>query len=228
MSSPAKVLVEVPRSNDVEAPSVEYQLAKLRSDLDHLKRESRSWMKTWGVYLGLLGAFIALWKGALDLVAQLWQRPDTSVAIQEITIYHIPGLPLPESVKGPIVVTNMGNRDDVLLNNGAWLNVAGQSVELSEADFGLFENGKKVDTSLRVPKDESRAYDVMITFNPKTREMAATPGLHKLELHFLGVKQQSYLASFCFRLQVSDVKDLFESQEYQHQRFITQQCSDRS
>jgi hypothetical protein len=221
MSSQAKGPVEVPRSNDGEMPSVEDQLANLKSDLDHLKTESKSWVKTWGVYLGMLGALIAVPKGALDLVTQLWQRPDTSVAIQQITIYHDPGLSS-EIVKFPLIVMNLGNRDDVLLNNGASLMVAGQSVELSEADFGLFYNGKKVDTSLLVPKDALRAYDVSITFNPKTREMAATPGPHKLELRFLGVKHQSYLASFCFPLQASDVHDLFESNEYRHQTMITQ------
>jgi hypothetical protein len=224
MSGQAKVPVDVPRSNDGETPSVEDQLARLRSDVDLLKTESKSWVKTWGVYLGMLGALIAVPKGALDLVTQLWQRPVTSVAIREITIYHDPGLSS-EIVKFPLIVMNLGNRDDLLLNNGASLTVAGQSVELSEADFGLFENGKKVDTSLLVPKDALRAYDVSITFNPKTREMAATPGLHKLELRFLGVNHQSYLASFCFPLQASDVHDLFESNEYRRQTMITHtQC----
>lgn len=226
MSNQARGPLEVPRSNGGETPSVEDQLVKLRRDLDHLKTESKSWVKTWGVYLGILGALIAVPKGALDLVTQLWQHPDTSVAIQQITIYHIPGLPTPEIVKFPLVVTNLGNLDDVLLNNGASLTVAGQSVELSEADFGLFDNGKKVDTSLLVPKNALRAYEVSMTFNPKTREVAATPGLHKLEVRFLGVKHQSYLASFCFPMQASDVHDMFESNDYWHQTMITQ-CSGR-
>ena len=73
--------------------SIEDQLVELRSDLDRLKTESRSWVKTWGVYLGMLGALVALPKGILDLATQLWQRPNTSVAIKELTIYHDPGCP---------------------------------------------------------------------------------------------------------------------------------------
>jgi hypothetical protein len=207
--------------NGGTTPSMEDQLAKLRSDLDRLKTESKSWVKTWGVYLGMLGALVALPKGILDFAAQVWQRPNTSVAIKEITIYHDPGLSS-EIVKFPLVVMNVGNQDDVLLNHGAKLTVAGQSVELPETDFGLFDNGKKVDTSLRVPKDELRAYDVSITFNSKTREVAATPGPHKLELQFLGVKNQLYMASFCFPLQDSQVHDLFESPEYTQQTMITE------
>jgi hypothetical protein len=226
MSDQTNSPVEVPRSIGEEAPSVEDQLAKLRNDVDHLKTESKSWVKTWGVYLGILGALIAVPKGALDLVTQIWQRPDTSVAIQEITIYHDPGLSS-EILKFPLVVMNLGNRDDVLLNNGARLTVEGQSVELSEADFGLFDNGKKVEASLLVPKNALRAYDVSVTFNSKTRKVAALPGLHNLELRFLGVKHQPYLASFCFPLQASEVHDLFESSEFQHQTIITQ-CSGRN
>jgi hypothetical protein len=221
MSNQTKTTVEGPRPNEAVTRSVEDQLAALRSDVDHLKTESKSWIKTWGVYLGMLGALIAVPKGALDLVTQLWLRPDTSMAIQQITIYHDPGLSS-EILKLPLVVMNLGNRDDVLLNNGASLTVAGQSVELSEADFGLFDNGKKLDSSLLVPKDALRAYEVSITFTPRTRAAVAVPGLHRLELRFLGVKHQSYLASFCFPLQASDVHDRFESNEYRRQTMITQ------
>jgi hypothetical protein len=221
MSDQMKSPMEVPRSTGVGALSVEDELAKLKSDVDRLKTESRSWVKTWGVYLGMLGALIAVPKGALDLVTELWQRPDTSVAIKEVTIYHDPGL-TSEILQFPLVVMNLGNRDDVLLNNGATLSVAGQSVDLSEADFGLFDNGNKIKASLLAPKNATRAYDVSVTFNPKTREVAAMPGPHKLELRFLGVKDQSYLASFCFPLQASDVHELFESSVYQHQKIITQ------
>jgi hypothetical protein len=210
--------------NGGTTPSIEDQLTKLRSDLDHLKTESKSWVKTWGVYLGMLGALVALPKGILDVATQVWQRPNTSVAIKEITIYHDPGLSS-EIVKFPLVVMNAGNRDDVLLNHGAKLTVADHSVELPKTDFGLYDNGMKVGTSLRVPKDETRAYDVSITFNSKTREVAATPGHHKLELHFLGVKNQSYVASFCFPLQDSQVHDLFESAEFKQQTMITE-CSE--
>jgi hypothetical protein len=52
--------------------------------------------------------------------------------------------------------------------------------------------------------------------------VVAAPGPHKLELHFLGVKNRLYLASFCFPLQASEVHDLFESNEYRRQTMITQ------
>ena len=222
MSNQTESPAGVPGSNGPETTSLEAQLAKLRSDLDHLKTESKSWVKTWGVYLGILGALVAVPKGALDLVTQLWHRADTSVAIREVTIYHAPELSS-EIVTVPLVLMNLGNRDDVLFNNGASLTVEGQSVELSNDDFGLFDDGKKVDASLLIPKDTLRPYAVSITFNPKTRKLAATPGLHKLELRFLGINHQSYSASFCFPLQASDVHDLFESNDVR-QETVTKQC----
>jgi len=167
----------------------------------------------------MLGALVALPKGALDLVTQLWQRPDTSVTIKNLTITHGPGLSS-EIVEFPLVVMNLGNRDDVLLSRGATLTVAGTSVDLSEDEFGLFDNGTKIETPLLVPKDALRAYDVSVTFNPKTRGMAATPGLHKLELRFPGVNQ-SYAASFCFSLQESDVENLFKSNQLETRIFST-------
>jgi len=173
----------------------------------------------------MLGALVALPKGILDFATQVWQRSNTSVAIKEITIYHIPELSS-EIVKFPLVVRNVGNRDDVLLNHGAKLTVADFSVELPKTDFGLYDNGQKVDTSLRAPKDETRAYDVSITFNSKTRKVAATPGPHKLELHFLGEKNQPYVASFCFPLQDSQVHDLFESAEFNEQTMMITECSE--
>ena len=226
MSNQTRSPEEVPKPNGGGAQSVEDQLAKLRSDVDYLKTESKSWVKTWGVYLGMLGALVAVPKGALDLVTQLWQRPDTSVAIHQITIYHAPGLES-EIVKFPLVVTNQGNRDDVLSKNGATLRVAERSVELPEADFGLWanDNDKKVGSSLTAKKGSVQGYDVSLTFNSKTREIAAMPGLHTLELRFGGVKNQSILASFCFPLQQSDVHDLFESNEIQSQTF--DQCQGR-
>jgi hypothetical protein len=222
MSNQTESPVGVPRSNGAETSSLEAQFAKLRSDLAHMTRESKSWVKTWGVYLGILGALIAVPKGAFELVTELWHRADTSVAIREVTIYHAPGLSS-EIVTVPLVVMNLGNRDDVLFNNGASLTVEGQSVELSGDDFGLFDDGKKVDTSLLIPKDTLRPYAMSVTFNPKTRKLAATPGLHRLELRFLGVKHQSYSASFCFPLQSSDVHDLFESNDVR-QKTVTKQC----
>src|SRR5207245_3867672 len=107
----AKSSKEVPRSSRGEAPSAEDQLAKLRSNLDRLNAESKGWVKTWGVYLGILGALIAVPKGALDLVTQLWLRPDTSVMIKSVKITHVPKLPS-EIVEFPLVVMNLGNRDD--------------------------------------------------------------------------------------------------------------------
>ncbi len=202
-------------------PSVEEQLARLKSDVDHLKAESKSWVKTWGVYLGMLGALVALPKGILDLTTQLFQRPNTSLAIRGLTIYHNPGLSS-EIVKFSLLAMNAGNRDDVLLSDGAKLKVAKQEVELPESDFGLYDNGNKLGKSLRIPKDETRAYDVSITFNSKTRELVTTPGPHKLELQFSGVKNGPYLASFCFPLDSSEIHDLFESVDYTEKSPITQ------
>jgi hypothetical protein len=190
-----------------------------------LRKESKSWVKTWGVYLGLLGALIAVPKEGLDLVRQLWLHPDTSVQIREVTIYHDPSLSS-EIVSMPLVLMNLGNRDDVLFNNGASLKVGGQSMELTDADFGVFDNGQKIGSSLLLPKDALRAYDVSITFNSRTRPLAATPGLHTVELRFLGVKK-SYSASFCFPLEATDVEDLFESKQYKKETLSTK-CPGRS
>jgi hypothetical protein len=189
--------------------------------LDRLKAESKSWVKTWGVYLGVLGALIAVPKGTLELVTQLWIRPDTSVTIKNIKITHAPGLSS-EIVEFPLVVMNLGNRDDAFLGRGATFKAAGVSLELSEDDFGLFDNGhNKIETPLIVPKDAVRAYVVSITFTPKTRELAATPGPHEVELRFPGVNQ-SYTARLCFPLQERDVDDLFKSDQLETKNFVTQ------
>ena len=198
-------------------PSVEDRLAKLRSDLDYLSAESKNWIKTWGVYLGILGALVAIPKGALDLVTQLWLRPETSVMIKTGKITHVPTL-ASEIVEFPIVVMNLGNRDDALLGRSAKLMGPGESVDLSEAEFGLFENGQKIEVPLLVSKATLQAYDVSVTFNPKARQLAATPGMHKLELLFPGVNR-SYSSAFCFALNKSDVEDLFESDQVKTKNF---------
>jgi hypothetical protein len=91
-------------------------------------------------------------------------------------------------------------------------------VNLSEDDFGLFENGAKIEVPLLVMKATLRAYDVSVTFGPKARQLAATPGPHKLELFFRGVTQ-SYSAKFCFTLKNTDVEDLFESDQVKTRSF---------
>jgi hypothetical protein len=208
---------EVPRSSGGGAPSVEVQLAKLRRDLDRLNAESKGWVKTWGVYLGILGALIAVPKGALDLVTQLWLRPDTSVMIKSVKITHVPKLPS-EIVEFPLVVMNLGNRDDALLGRSAKFTGPGEVVNLSEDDFGLFENGTKIEVPLLVTKATLRAYDVSVTLGPKARQLVATPGPHKMELFFPGVTQ-SYTANFCFTLRNNDVEDLFESDQVKTKSF---------
>jgi len=220
MSTQAQTLEKVPRSRGPEDLSIDDRLAKFSRDLEHLKAESKGWVKTWGVYLGILGAFIAVPKSALDLVTQVWVRPDTSVTVKNVKITHAPGLSS-EIVEFPLVVMNLGNRDDAFLGRGATLTAAGGSVELSEDDFGLYDNGKKIETPLLVPKDAVRAYVVSITFSSKTRELAATPGQHTLEMRFPGVNQ-SYAARLCFPLQQSDVDVLFKSDQLETEYFLTQ------
>jgi hypothetical protein len=203
--------VEISRSGIGGAPSVEDRLAKLRRDFDRLNVESKNWVKTWGVYLGILGALIAVPKGALDLVTQLWPQPETSVMVKTGRITHVPKLES-EILEFPLVVMNLGNRDDALLGRSAKLTGSGETVNLSDDDFGLFENGTKIEVPLLVTKATLRAYDVSVTFNSKARHLAATPGVHKLELSFPGVNQ-SYSSAFCFTLNKDDVEDLFESNQ---------------
>jgi len=171
----------------------------------------------------MLGALIAVPKGALDLVTQLWIRPETSVTVKTIKITHAPGLSS-EIVEFPLVVMNLGNRDDAFLGRDATLTAGGGSVKLSEDDFGLFDNGKKIETPLLVPKDAVRAYVVSVTFTSKTRSLAATPGAHTLEVHFPGVNQ-SYAVRLCFPLQQSDVDNLFKSDQVETKVFATH-CPD--
>ena len=208
-----------PGENSAAKVPIEDQLAALRTDLDHLKTESKGWIKTWGVYLGILGALVALPKGVLDLATQVRKRPQTSVAIEEITIYHDPSLSS-EIVKFPLVVRNAGNQDDVLLSQGAEITAEGQTVSLAEKDFGLFDHGEQ-QLALRVPKDEVHDYQVSITFNPKTRQVLAAPGDHKLQFQFRGEKDQPHVASSCFSLQDDQVHDLFESNDYKSQTILT-------
>jgi hypothetical protein len=227
MSNQTRSPVEVPGSNGADARSVEDQLAKLRSDVDHLKTESKSWVKTWGVYLGMLGALIAISKGAVDLVTQLRLSPDTSVDIRNIKIEHLPG-EASEIVTIDVYVANKGNFDETLLNSGATLTVEGQSVQPSEEEYGLYDDQrKKVGRSLYVPKTSGKLYEAAITFNPKTRKVAATPGLHTLELRFEGDKNRPYSVKYCFELQSSDIQELFESNEYAHRNEITTECPPR-
>lgn len=224
MSSQARFSPESSKLHGRERVSFSTELAELRHEVEQLKSEG--WVKKWGGYLGLIGVLIASFKGGLDLAGQFWQHPHTSLAIPQITIFHDPGLSS-EVVRFPVVVENSGNWDDVLLNHGASLSVADKTIELTEADFGLFDNGKKVGTSLLIPKYASRPYDVSITFTPKSRELALTPGLHRLELRFLGSRDKPYSASFCFPLQESDIRDLFEANEFRQQTMITQ-CPGKS
>jgi hypothetical protein len=70
-------------------------------------------------------------------------------------ITHAPELSS-EIIEFPLVVINLGNRDEALLGRGATLTVAGVSKDLSEDDFGLFDNVKKIGTPLLVPKDSPR------------------------------------------------------------------------
>jgi hypothetical protein len=86
---------------------------------------------------------------------------------------------------------------------------AGVSVELSEYHFGLFDNGKRIETPLLVPKGAVRAYVASVTSSPKTRGLTATPGRHTLEVRFPGVNQ-AYAARLCFPLQQNDVDNLFK------------------
>ena len=202
---------EMPRIDIGAAPSIEDRLTRLRKDFDRLNLESKNWVKTWGVYLGILGALIAVPKGALDLVTQLWLRPDTSVMVKTARLTHVPKLES-EILEFPLVVMNLGNRDDALLARSAKLTGPGEVLELSDNDFGLFENGTKIEVPLLVTKATLRAYDVSVTFNSKARQLAATPGVHKLELSFSGVNQ-SYSSIFCFTLNKGDVEDLFDSDQ---------------
>ncbi len=217
MSELLKTTLEMPRSGTGEAPPVEDRLALLRRDFDRLNAESKNWVKTWGVYLGILGALIAVPKGVLDLVTQLWLRPETSVMVKTGKITHVPKLES-EILEFPLIVMNMGNRDDALLGRSAKLTGPGEAVNLSDDDFGLFENGTKIEVPLLVTKATLRAYDVSVTFNSKARQLAATPGVHKLELSFPGVSQ-SYSSAFCFTLNKDDVEELFESDQVKTKDF---------
>jgi hypothetical protein len=58
------------------------------ANLVDLARRMSNLPCTWGI----LGALIAVPKGALDLVTQLWLRADTSVMIKSVKITHVPKL----------------------------------------------------------------------------------------------------------------------------------------
>src|SRR4029077_1521176 len=58
-----------------EIGALKHQMESLKRDVESLKTESRSWIRTWGVYLGILASVFAVPRAAKEAFATLAAPP---------------------------------------------------------------------------------------------------------------------------------------------------------
>jgi hypothetical protein len=199
--------------------ALKHQVESLKQEVASLTTASKSWIRTWGVYLGILASFLAVPRAAKEAYDSFYQHPQFSVlAPVPLTLfYDAPQQKV--SFTFPLLASNYGNRGGVIV--GATAHFEPPPMDATDPQFKFIDETKHaVDIPFPVPVGVSKSVVGSVAF---AGSGLMAPGKHRLEVTLIGDDRKplpSMPMRFCFDL--SD--DLIAAISEGPQRLLNTPC----
>lgn len=195
------------------------QMESMKQEVQGLKTESKSWIRTWGVYLGILASVFAVPKGAKEAYDSFVLRPKFSVVepVPLTLFYDAQRKTVVFSFQ--VLASNYGNRGGVII--AATAHLEPPSVDATAPHFKFVDESRQpIDIPFPIPVGVLKSVVGSAVFTGNGLMM---PGKHRLDVTLIGDDHQPLPGMpmrFCFEL--SDELVAVISQE--SQRFINPVC----
>jgi hypothetical protein len=202
-----------------EIGALKHQLDNLKRDVESLKTESRSWIRTWGVYLGILASVFAVPRAAKEAYDSFFQHPKFSILtpVPLTLFYDNPHQKLTFSF--PLLASNYGNRGGVIV--GATAHFEPPAMDASDPQFKFVDETRHaVDIPFPVPVGVSKSVVGSVSF---TGSGLIVPGRHRLDVTLIGDDRKPLPMmpmQFCFDI----TDDLIAVISQESQRLLNTPC----
>jgi len=202
-----------------EIGALKHQVESLKRDVESLKTESRSWIRTWGVYLGILASVFAVPRAAKEAFDSFYQHPKFSVLtpVPLTLFYDTPHQRLTFSF--PVLASNYGNRGGVIVAATAHFQPPPMDATYPEFKF-IDETKHAVDIPFPVPVGVAKSVVGSVSF---TGSSFIAPGPHRLDVTLIGDDQKPLPMmplQFCFDI----TADLVAVISQESQRLLNTPC----
>ena len=199
--------------------ALKHQVETLKQEVASLTTASKSWIRTWGVYLGILASFLAVPRAAKEAFDSFYQHPQFSVLspVPLTLFYDAPHQKVMFTF--PVLASNYGNRGGVIV--GATAHFEPPPMDATDPQFKFIDDTKHaVDIPFPVPVGVSKSVVGSVAF---AGSGLMVPGKHRLEVTLIGDDRKplpSMPMKFCFDL--SD--DLIAAISEGPQRLLNTPC----
>lgn len=182
-----------------EIGALKHQVQNLKQDVDNLKIESKSWIRTWGVYLGILASVFAVPRAAKEAFDSFYQHPKFSVLTPvPLTLFYDTQHQM-VTFSFPVLASNYGNRGGVIV--GAAAHYEPPSMDATDPNFKFVDETRQpVDIPFPVPVGVSKSVVGSVVF---TGGGVMAPGRHRLDVTLIGDDRKplpTMPMQFCFDL----------------------------
>ena len=165
-----------------EIGALKHQMESLKRDVESLKIESRSWIRTWGVYLGILASVFAVPRAAKEAFDSFYQHPKFSVLTPVPLTLFYDTQHQRVTFSFPVLASNYGNRGGVIV--GAAAHFEPPPMDATDPQFKFIDETKHpVDIPFPVPVGVSKSVVGSVAF---TGSGLMVPGRHRLGVTLIG------------------------------------------
>ncbi len=202
-----------------EIGSLKLQMESMKQEIQGLKTESKSWIRTWGVYLGIIASVFAVPKGAKEAYDSFVLRPKFSVVEPvPLTLFYDTQRQM-AVFSFQVLASNYGNRGGIIIAAAAHLEPP--SVDATDSHFKFVDEGKQpIDIPFPIPVGVLKSVVGSVAF---TGSDLMTPGKHRLAVTLTGDDHKPLPMMpmlFCFEL-TDDLVTLISQESY---RLINTPC----
>src|SRR5713101_5045912 len=179
--------------------ALKHQVDSLKREVESLKTESRSWIRTWGVYLGILASVFAVPRAAKEAFDSFYQHPKFSVLTPvPLTLFYDTEHQR-VTFSFPVLASNYGNRGGVIV--GAAAHFGPPPMDATDPQFKFVDETRHpVDIPFPVPVGVSKSVVGSVAF---TGSGLMAPGRHRLDVTLVGDDRRPLPMmplQFCFDL----------------------------
>ena len=202
-----------------EIGALKHQVEGLKRDVEGLKTESRSWIRTWGVYLGILASVFAVPRAAKEAYDSFYQHPKFSVLtpVPLSVFYDAPHQKVTFSF--PVLASNYGNRGGVIVAASAHFEPP--PMDATDPQFKFTDDTRHtVDIPFPVPVGVSKSVVGSVAF---TGSGLMAVGRHRLDVTLIGDDRKPLPMmpmQFCFDIN----EDLLAVISQETQRLLNTSC----
>ncbi|PYV75116.1 MAG: hypothetical protein DMG96_18220 [Acidobacteria bacterium] len=202
-----------------EIGALKHQMESLRQDVQVLNTESKSWIRTWGVYLGIIASVFAVPRAAKEALDSFYQHPKFSVLKPvPLTLFYDTQHQM-VTFSFPVLASNYGNRGGVIV--GAAAHLEPPSVDATESHFKFVDETRQpIDIPFPVPVGVVKSVVGSVVF---AGNGLIAPGKHRLDVTLIG-EDGSPLPTmpmqFCFDMN----DDLITVISQESQRLLNTPC----